>query len=322
MKSLARALGVLAFPLFASMVPAKVLQIIQGYDVTYPKGKIGGGSETGLPAQYVPIKPASEYYLDYQVMFLDGWEWVKGGKLPGLVGGSHTSGCASITPGGWSARFMWRGSSGHGEVYLYHQHRKNGCGDDYGFPSPGDFFKGEWNRITERVVINTPGKDDGMIEAWYNGKKQLTMNNLQLRGKVADDVALVDAVSLQTFYGGSTSGWAPPHDTHARFSNLYVRDDIPDMTQSFEGANEVATLPASARAPAGNPRYALSWLGNGSVTVGRAGEAGRVDILDAAGRVIRSLAASGRTSWDGLDAAGGRVTPGILFVRFSADLPH
>jgi hypothetical protein len=309
----------LALPLAFGPVSAKVIQIIKGYDVAYPAGKIGGSSATGLPAGFVSIPPASEYFLDYQVMFQSDWDWVKGGKLPGLVGGSHTSGCKAITPDGWSARFMWRGG-GRGEVYLYHQNRKNGCGDDYQFPSPGNFIKGEWNRITERVVINTPGKNDGLVEAWYNGKKQVTMTNLQLRGKVSETTALVDAVSLQTFYGGSSDSWAPSHTTHSTFSNFYVRDDLPDLTLPFE--SESAVRPEAPRGSAGSMRpdrgFALSYLGNGEVTLGGGKEIGRFDIFDAGGRLLRSQETPGRISWDGTDGAGRPVRPGILFVKFAA----
>src|SRR4051812_43839168 len=83
---------------FITISSANVLQTIPAFEATYPAGKIGGSSSLGLPAAYVSIPPAKEYYLDYEVMFESDWDWVKGGKLPGLVGGTHTSGCAAIVP--------------------------------------------------------------------------------------------------------------------------------------------------------------------------------------------------------------------------------
>jgi hypothetical protein len=221
---------------------------IDGFNATYPAGKVVFGPEIGFPADWIKIpQPGKEYYLDYEVWFENDWEWVKGGKLPGLVGGSHTSGCDAIVPDGWSARFMWR-AGGQGEVYLYNQNRKSGCGDDYNFSNPGLFVKNAWNRITEHVVINTPGVKDGLVEAWYNGRKAVTIPNVQLRGKVAQDVALIDAVSLQTFYGGHDLSWIPSHTTHARFSALYVRNDLPDFSQPFEAASGLhAAAPRGAR---------------------------------------------------------------------------
>ncbi len=211
---------------------SKVLLTIPGYTVTYPKGKIGGKSAEGLPGNYVGLPPAHAYYLDYRVYFTGGFAWVKGGKLPGLVGGTHTSGCKAASPGGWSARCMWR-RGGWGEVYLYDQNRVNRCGDDYPFPAPGTFAVAHWNRITEHVVVNTPGRKDGKIEAWLNGVLQDTLNNVELRGDVGADVALVDQVSLETFYGGGNPSWAPPQDMQAQFSAFYVRDDLPDFSRPF-----------------------------------------------------------------------------------------
>jgi len=126
-----RAVSALVFSCLGAVASAQVVATIPGFAVTYPTGLIGGKSEVGIPAQFIPIPPATEYYLDYEVAFDSGWAWVKGGKLPGLVGGSHTSGCAAITPDGWSARFMWR-TGGQGEVYLYDQNRKNSCGERFG----------------------------------------------------------------------------------------------------------------------------------------------------------------------------------------------
>ena len=250
-------IAVSAVALAATEPLAKIIQVIQGYEVTYPAGRIGGASPQGLPSNYVKIPPAKEYYLDYQVMFMSDFEWVKGGKLPGLVGGSHTSGCNSIVPDGWSARFMWVGG-GRGEVYLYNQDRSNRCGDNYGFSS-GTFVKSRWHRISEHVVINSPGQNNGLVEAWLDGKKVNTLNNVQLRGRVAENVALVDWVSLQTFYGGSTNDWAPPRNTHARFAGYYVRDDLPDFTQPFEAPSAVV-LPMGAHAKKPG-RGLVAWLG-------------------------------------------------------------
>ena len=45
---------------------------------------------------------------------------------------------------------------------------------------------------------------------------------------------------------------------------------------------------------------------------------GRVDVLDAAGRQVRTLATSGGTvTWDGRDAHGGPAAAGLYFVRFT-----
>ena len=56
--------------------------------------------------------------LSYEVAFEANFDWVKGGKLPGLRGGLATSGCSggSKSNGGscFSSRVMWR-QNGAGE---------------------------------------------------------------------------------------------------------------------------------------------------------------------------------------------------------------
>lgn len=226
-------LAAVLFLLAAAPAVAGLIQVIPGFQATYPAGRFGGSSTTGIPAPFVKLPPAREYVLDYQVRFEQDFEWVKGGKLPGLVGGKHTSGCQGIEPDGWSARFMWH-ERGQLDLYLYHQDRRSGCGDTYRSQQPALFQKGRWGRITERVRVNTPGQADGSIEVWVDGRPYIHLPRVRLRGNVAATVALVDAVSLQTFYGGSSGSWAPPRTTHATFSAFHVRDSLPDLSLPFD----------------------------------------------------------------------------------------
>ncbi|KAG0341954.1 hypothetical protein BG004_005842 [Podila humilis] len=63
--------------------------------------------------------------LEYQMLFQPGFDWVKGGKLPGILSGSEgDAGCKTGCSGGgtaencFSTRMMWR-ADGEGELYLY-----------------------------------------------------------------------------------------------------------------------------------------------------------------------------------------------------------
>ena len=217
----------------SSPIQAQVVQVVPGFNVAYAGNKFGTEAVSGIPHDYVKIPPAKEYYLDYQVYFENDWEWVQGGKLPGLVGGDHTSGCRPIEPDGWSSRFMWH-QNGGAHFYYYHQNRQSNCGDTRDFANGRTLKKNAWNRITLRTVVNTPGQSNGLAQLWLNGEKVVDVGNIKWRGNVAETVALVDQVSLQTFYGGSTQDWAPSHTTHARFSILVVRTNLPDFTVPFD----------------------------------------------------------------------------------------
>lgn len=67
-----------------------------------------------LPRSY------EELYFSYRVRFEHGFDWVKGGKLPGLFGGrGNTGGNVPDGSDGWSGRMMWR-QSGEATQYIYH----------------------------------------------------------------------------------------------------------------------------------------------------------------------------------------------------------
>src|SRR5262245_52668249 len=65
------------------------------------------------------MAPRDSLHLRYSVRFPDGFNFVKGGKLPGLFGGSVGSG-GRVPDGtnGFTTRLMWR-KHGDGEVYAY-----------------------------------------------------------------------------------------------------------------------------------------------------------------------------------------------------------
>lgn len=101
-----------------SNIPAKgpVLQ------VTYPAGSFShdsGGAQ--LFSLWNTSNPLQSVLLTYEVAFDQGFDWVKGGKLPGLRGGPNPDGCTGGNkPNGtdcFSARLMWR-KDGKGEGQL------------------------------------------------------------------------------------------------------------------------------------------------------------------------------------------------------------
>ncbi len=310
--------------LIATAAQANVVSVINGYAVTYPGNKFGVDVVQGVPTSYVKLPAADEYYLDYQVWFESDWQWVKGGKLPGLVGGSHTSGCRDIVPDGWSARFMWH-ENGGGHFYYYHQDRVSGCGDSKDFSNGLTFKKSVWNRITEHVVVNTPGQSNGSAQAWLNGAKVTDMTGIKWRGNVAATVAMVDQVSLQTFYGGSTSDWSPTSTTHSKFSVLVVRTDLPDFSKPFEAPTVLDGKFLEHGRPGLVPgqRLAVTFMGDGKIPALPAGATGsRMVLADVQGRNAGGLAWDGaRWEWSGAGKVPSTVRPGVLVARYDTGNP-
>ena len=92
-----------------------MLQLFYPKDSVNPARRPQGGSE--FYAKPLDISKANNVTLEYKVFFPGDFDWVKGGKLPGLYGG-HTR-CSGGNPAldCFSTRLMWR-AGGAGELYL------------------------------------------------------------------------------------------------------------------------------------------------------------------------------------------------------------
>lgn len=176
--------------------------------VTYPADEYGpanGGVQFKVPLG----ETYQELYLSYRVRFGNGFAFMKGGKLPGLVGGSAPTGCVEDTTG-FSARMMWR-TGGAAVQYMYFPEKVNDCGDDYDYMSGGsavEFNPGTWHTVEHRLVMNEPGEHDGVLEAWFD--KQQVIKEQAFLFRLAGATYGIDALYFSTFFGGSDSSWAPP----------------------------------------------------------------------------------------------------------------
>ncbi|MGB3612608.1 MAG: polysaccharide lyase, partial [Elainellaceae cyanobacterium] len=193
--------------------------------VHYPKGSaapsvsrkdgvpIGGGqfyADLDLP-------PQNRLRLSYDLRFSDDFDFVKGGKLPGLFGGAGASG-GNIPDGtnGFSARLMWR-RDGQGEVYAYLP-TSDGYGTSIG-RGAWTFMPGQWHTVEQEVVLNQPGQDDGQVRVWLDGNLMLKESGLIFR---TTDKLKLDGLFFSTFFGGGDRSWSTPKDVHIDFANFSV----------------------------------------------------------------------------------------------------
>ncbi len=189
--------------------------------VKFPKGTVGpkqGGIQFDKP-----LPKATDYYLDYYVKFADGFDFVKGGKLPGLTSGGekYTGGTHPKNGEGWSARFMW--SEGNKIiVYFYHMDMKGRWGDV--IYTNRIFTLGKWHRITQHLKMNTGKKFNGVMEVWVDGEK--VVDNAEVRYRLAP-LGEIDSFYFSTFHGGNTKDWAPKNDSHIYFDNFKVTNTKP-----------------------------------------------------------------------------------------------
>jgi hypothetical protein len=166
---------------------------------------------------YLGIEPQDTLTLSYSVRFASNFDWVKGGKLPGLFGGTEISG--SDHPdgtNGFSTRFMWR-TNGNGEIYALLP-TSGGLGTSLGSGS-WQFTAGQWYQLQQEVHLNTPGQSDGWIRIRVNGQTVYTAAGLTFRtvGSLQ-----IQGIFFSSFFGGNDSSWATPVDTYADFAGFSV----------------------------------------------------------------------------------------------------
>jgi len=191
--------------------------------VKYPKGGVGpakGGAQWKMNFDEAFGKNFDELYISYKVRFRSGFNPVLGGKLPGMVGGTANGGGRRANGrDGWSARMMWREDNA-AIFYIYHADMKGNFGDkEYwgGEENPNLFTTNEWVQVEHRIVMNSPGEKNGILQGWYNG--ELVHDNHNMRYRKVDSFA-IDAFYFSTFFGGSNSKWAPTRNETIDFDSF------------------------------------------------------------------------------------------------------
>jgi hypothetical protein len=223
--------------------------------VEYPRGSASqlsaksdstaqGGAQVYLP---LTAGPRDEAYLRYYAYFPAGFDFVKGGKLPGLYGGDVTSG-RKIPDGtnGFSTRYMWR-AHGAAEVYAYlpssKEHGTSLGRGDWSWPT------GEWAAVEQHVRLNNPGSADGEIQVWLNGNPVLDKRGVTFR--TAGNLH-IDGLFFSTFFGGGDESWATPRDQFAKFAGFQVSDRR--IGEAAASGSHPAAAPSSLLLPSGSVR--------------------------------------------------------------------
>ena len=163
------------------------------------------------------ISPRNSLRLSYYLRFADNFDFVKGGKLPGLFGGDGASG-GNIPDGidGFSTRFMWR-RNGDGEIYAYLPTSKD-SGTSIGRGN-WRFQPGIWHHLEQEIMLNSPGKANGSIKVWLDGVEVVDAEGITFRNI---ESLKINGIFFSTFFGGSDLSWATPKDTYIDFADFSV----------------------------------------------------------------------------------------------------
>ncbi|KAI0277152.1 hypothetical protein BC826DRAFT_1087760 [Russula brevipes] len=166
----------------------------------YPKNSINparspkGGSE--FYASPLDVSGANNVTFEYSVFFPSDFEWVKGGKLPGLYGGRTRCSGGDPALDCFSTRLMWR-AGGAGELYLYAPKDRQTpelcstpplslCETTYGLSIGRGSFRftqGGWTNVSQTVVLNSPGVQNGGFVLAVNGETVIDRTDVFYRDK-------------------------------------------------------------------------------------------------------------------------------------------
>jgi hypothetical protein len=167
---------------------------------------------------------ADVLYLRYYVKFPAGFDFGRGGKLPGLFGGLVGQETGGHHGEAFSTRYMWRDHPVSGslsncssatpcsEVYLYAPRVSSGYGGDIG----GRWHwqaDGRWHMIEQEL-----NRTSGDITVWYDGAKVL------LAPGALGNVSSIpfSGVLFSTFFGGHDVSWGPGKTEYAYFADFAV----------------------------------------------------------------------------------------------------
>jgi hypothetical protein len=176
------------------------LQVLYPKGSINPAGKIKGGADFyANPFDPGKLERATNISISYRAFFPSGFDFVKGGKMPGGFGGRRgcSGGQDAGTAGCFSTRLMWR-EKGAGELYLYAPRAKQGpavcktrpksvCMDDYGMSiGRGSFVwkTGQWTSVRQTVGLNTPGKKDGTFALFVDDLMVMDIEGVYYRDAV------------------------------------------------------------------------------------------------------------------------------------------
>jgi hypothetical protein len=132
--------------------------------------RFGGGAGGGIRSEWTASGLASAHAacLAYSVWLPEGFAFAGPGLLPGLYGGRKPE----VEGGdgerdGFATRIVWH-ETGAGELIAQWPGPRDRRGVNAG--AGFTFSPGQWLRIEQEVVLNSPGNADGALRLWVDGR--------------------------------------------------------------------------------------------------------------------------------------------------------
>ena len=190
--------------------------------------KVEKGGHYGASLQYrfkeeTGSEP-EEIYFRYYLRFGSDWDPVRGGKLPGISGTYGRAGWGgrpSNGRNGWSARGQFKGrKDGKTPIgyYCYHADMKGRYGSTWIWDNDGlgCLENNRWYCIEQYAKMNTPGKDNGILRGWVDGK--LAFERADVRMRDVQDLK-IECIWINVYHGGT---WSAASDDHLFIDNAAI----------------------------------------------------------------------------------------------------
>ena len=187
--------------------------------VFYKKGL----SNKGGSKFRVKLNNFKKAIFEYDLMFERGFNFNKGGKLPGIGGGVAQTG-GHNSKNGFSVRLMWYSKCTKGSIcntnkanlfaYLYYPLKREKYGENINLNTL--ITSGKWYHIKIYIKLNDIGKKNGILKIWINNTLVLNKDDFVFRiNKI-----YINQILFHTFFGGHGKKWASPKNQYSYFDNI------------------------------------------------------------------------------------------------------
>lgn len=176
-------------------------------------------------------KEPEEIFFRYYLRLGDDWnQTLQGGKMPGISGTYGVAGWGGRKVNGkdgWSARGAFGLSIPSGNplaglhpirTYAYHADMTGTYGDNWVWDQGYHAFlqNNRWYCIEQHLVLNTPTKNDGVLQAWVDGRLAFEKTDIRFRDT---DKLKIEQIWMNVYHGGKL---ASPYDQHCFIDNVVV----------------------------------------------------------------------------------------------------
>lgn len=185
--------------------------------VTYPKGTYKPSiNPRGWAGYLYDIWDENETLaFSYDLKFADNFDFVRWWKLPGLCGWDCPRGWLDFDTG-FSVRFSWKKD---GFLDTYSVFPGSSKFWDYSWVKMFQFVAGQEYNIKQKIKLNSPGNNDGILQVFVNGKSVYLNTEMIFR---TDADVKINKLLFNTFFWWSDDSWATPEETYIIFNNLKV----------------------------------------------------------------------------------------------------